>query len=125
MRKTYHVYILSNVSRMLYIGITSNLDFRVFQHRNKLLKGFTQAYNLFKLVYFEGFDDVHLAIKREKQLKGWLRSKKIALIESVNPNWDDLAASGLARAVAKKDVSNKPSHESHKSLRNSEKPLSS
>jgi putative endonuclease len=102
MKKTYHVYILSNVARMLYVGITGNLDFRVFQHRNKLLNGYTKKYNLFKLVYLEGFGDVRLAIKREKQIKGWLRGKKIALIQSVNPHWNDLAQSDLARAKANK-----------------------
>ena len=108
MKKTYHVYILSNVSRMLYVGVTNNLDFRIFQHKNKLLEGYTKKYNLFKLVYFEEFGDVRSAIRREKQIKGWLRSRKVALIESVNPQWEDRAKSDLARAIAKTSESPKP-----------------
>ena len=91
MSKTYHVYILSNVARMLYVGVTSNLEFRVYQHKNKTLDGYTKKYNLFKLVYFEQFDEIRAAIQREKQIKGWLRSKKVALISSVNPAWKDLS----------------------------------
>ncbi len=91
MRKTYYVYILSNVSKMLYIGVTNNLEQRVYQHKKKLNKGFTQKYNLHQLVYYEETDDIGRAIEREKSLKGWKRYKKVALIESVNPGWKDLA----------------------------------
>ena len=89
--KTYFVYILSNNSKTLYIGVTNNLERRIYEHKNKLIEGFTKKYNLTKLVFYEMFGDVTLAIAREKQLKGWLRKKKIELIESVNPEWKDLA----------------------------------
>ena len=89
--KTYSVYIMSNVSKMLYVGVTNDLEKRVLQHKSKLIPGYTQKYNLFKLVYFESFGDIRDAIRKEKQIKGWLRSKKVALIEPVNPQWKDLA----------------------------------
>ena len=89
--RTYHVYIMSNASRMLYTGVTSDLETRVFQHKAKLTDGFTKRYNVHRLIYFEGFGDIRNAIAREKQIKGWLRAKKVALIESVNPEWKDLA----------------------------------
>ncbi|MEE9235930.1 MAG: GIY-YIG nuclease family protein [Candidatus Acidoferrales bacterium] len=92
MGKTFYVYILSNESRMLYIGITNNLIRRVLEHKNKQVPGFTKKYNLTRLVYYESTFDVRAAIRHEKQLKGWLRAKKIALIKSVNPQWKDLAA---------------------------------
>ncbi|MFZ0213541.1 MAG: GIY-YIG nuclease family protein, partial [Candidatus Acidiferrales bacterium] len=71
--------------------VTSNLQRRVIQHREKLLKGFSAKYNINRLVYYESFGDVFAAIRREKQIKGWLRSKKIALIESANRDWKDLS----------------------------------
>ena len=77
---------------MLYIGVTSTLHRRVYEHKHKLIAGFSQLYNLHRLVYFEVFGDIRDAIAREKQLKGWLRSKKVALINSKNPRWQDLAA---------------------------------
>lgn len=76
---------------MLYVGVTNDLHKRVFQHKSNLIPGFTQKYNLYKLVYFEMFGDIRAAIAREKQIKGWLRSKKIALIVTKNPQWNDLA----------------------------------
>ena len=90
--KTYFVYIMSNESKMIYVGVTSTLKHRVAQHKKKLVVGFTQRYNLYKLVYYEMSSDVHKAIAREKQLKGWLRPKKVALIVFENPQWNDLAA---------------------------------
>ena len=78
---------------MLYVGVTNDLHKRVFQHKSKLIPGFTQKYNLYKLVYFEQFGDIRAAITREKQIKGWLRSKKVALIVTENPQWRDLAES--------------------------------
>ena len=90
--KQYYVYIMTNRSGTLYIGVTNDLMRRVHEHKNKLIPGFTAKYNVTKLVYFETTTDVRTAIAREKQIKGWLRAKKIALIESVNPNWDDLSA---------------------------------
>jgi putative endonuclease len=90
--KTYAVYILANSTRMLYIGVTNNLDRRIWEHKNKLIIGFASHYGLDSLVYFEPFSDVKAAIAREKELKGWLRRKKVALINSTNPNWTDISA---------------------------------
>ena len=87
----YYVYILTNKSRTLYVGMTNNLERRVYEHKNKLVPGFTSKYNLDILLYYEQTADVISAIAREKQIKGWTRSKKIALIESQNPKWLDLS----------------------------------
>ena len=87
----YHVYIMSSFRGTLYVGVTNDLARRVYEHRHKLMEGFTQKYNVSKLVYYEDTSDVESAIVREKQIKGWLRKKKIALIESLNPYWTDLA----------------------------------
>lgn len=89
---SYYVYIMTNYSRTLYIGVTNNLERRVYEHRNKLVAGFTARYNIMVLVYFEETSDVLAAIAREKQLKGWRRERKLALIESLNPQWRDLSA---------------------------------
>jgi putative endonuclease len=86
-----YVYIMTNKSRTLYIGVTTDLERRVYEHKQKLVPGFTSKYNITKLVWFEEFPDIEQAIEGEKRLKGWLRSKKIALIESQNPNWEDLS----------------------------------
>src|SRR5207244_3080556 len=75
--KTYYVYIMTNNSRTLYTGVTSNLERRVLQHKRKLLPGFTREYNINRLVYYETFGDIGAAIRREKQIKGWLRVKKV------------------------------------------------
>lgn len=80
-------------SHVLYTGITGNLGHRVFQHKNKLVAGFTSRYNLTRLVYYECFVSPSAAITREKEIKGWRRNKKIRLIESMNPHWHDLAES--------------------------------
>ncbi|MFZ1683860.1 MAG: GIY-YIG nuclease family protein [Candidatus Zixiibacteriota bacterium] len=86
-----YVYIMTCPSnKVLYIGVTSDLKARVFQHRESLIPGFTQKYQVNRLVYFEVFSDVTLAIAREKQLKGGSRKKKVALVDSVNPKWRDL-----------------------------------
>jgi putative endonuclease len=92
--KRFVVYIMTNGPRhhVLYIGITGNLVHRVFQHKNKLVLGFTSRYNITRLVHYEMFFYPDAAIAREKQLKGWLRRRKIELIESMNPHWHDLAA---------------------------------
>jgi putative endonuclease len=87
----YFVYILSSNSKRLYIGMTNDINRRLYEHKNKLLKGFTERYNIDKLVYFEIVSSPDQAIERETQLKGWLRSKKISLIESMNPEWKDLS----------------------------------
>ncbi|PAX54853.1 GIY-YIG nuclease family protein [Brunnivagina elsteri] len=88
----YFVYIMTNHSKTLYTGITNDLNRRVYEHKQKLVPGFTQKYNITKLVYFEETSDVNDAIAREKQIKGWLREKKIVLIESMNSEWKDLSA---------------------------------
>jgi putative endonuclease len=90
-RRTYCAYILDSLSGTFYIGMTGNLHKRVFEHKFHLIEGFTDKYQVERLLYWESFDEVQKAINREKQLKGWRRSKKIALIESLNPNWVDLA----------------------------------
>ncbi len=82
---------MTNKSRTLYTGVTGKLERRVYQHKNKLVPGFTAKYNITRLVYYETTTDVRSAIAREKQIKGWLRARKIALIESVNPRWEDLS----------------------------------
>ena len=91
MAKQYYVYILTNNSKTLYTGVTNNLIRRIYEHKNKFVEGFSKKYNLTKLVYYEISEDVRSAIAREKQIKGWLRSKKIKLIESMNPEWKDLS----------------------------------
>lgn len=88
----YYVYILTNWNnKVLYTGITNNLERRLYEHKNKLAEGFTSKYNVNKLVYFDFTSDVNSAIRREKEIKGWSRQKKIQLIESVNPEWEDLS----------------------------------
>jgi putative endonuclease len=89
--KQYYIYIMTNSSRTLYTGVTDDLVRRVYEHKNKLIKGFTQKYNITRLVYYEITSDIQAAIQREKQIKGWLRRKKIALIEAANPEWEDLS----------------------------------
>ena len=89
--KNYYVYILSSKSKTLYTGVTNNLIRRVYQHKHKLALGFIAKYNINKLVYFEVASNINDAIAREKQIKGWTRKKKIVLIESINPRWDDLS----------------------------------
>jgi putative endonuclease len=90
--KSYFVYIMSNKSRRLYTGITSTLGQRVYQHKNKVLPGFTARYKFDMLVYFEEYSHVMDAIAREKEIKRWRREKKLKLILAENPNWADLSA---------------------------------
>ena len=91
--KYYYVYILTNWNnRVLYIGITNSLERRIYEHKHKLVEGFTSKYNLNKLVYFETSEDSLLAITREKELKKWSRNKKDELIIAMNPDWKDLSA---------------------------------
>jgi len=89
--KQYFVYILKSKSGTLYIGMTNDLRRRVYQHKNKIINGFTARYNVDRLVHFEIFNEPKQAISREKQVKGWVRRKKIALIEENNPTWHDLS----------------------------------
>ena len=86
-----YVYILASRSRVLYIGVTNDLQRRVSEHKLKTVPGFTARYNITRLVHYEFFENIRDAIAREKQLKGWRRSKKTALIESENPDWHDLS----------------------------------
>ena len=91
--KDYYVYILANTNHtVLYIGVTGNLRRRVYEHKTGVIEGFTKKYRVHKLVYFENCHDIKDAIKREKQLKGWTREKKKALIETVNPEWKEIEA---------------------------------
>ena len=92
MAEKYYVYILTTThNKMLYIGVTNDLRRRTIEHRNEVTDGFTKKYNVQKLVYFEAYSDPQIAIKREKQLKRWIRQKKVELIESQNPDWKDLS----------------------------------
>jgi putative endonuclease len=87
----YHAYILCSATGVLYTGVTNNLEIRVMQHKRKLVNGFTKKYDVSRLVWFEAFGDIRNAIAREKQIKGWLRAKKIALIRASNPAFRDLS----------------------------------
>lgn len=87
----HYVYIMASLSRVLYTGVTSDLHRRVWEHKEKQLEGFTKRYNVTRLVYYEETSDVRVAIEREKQIKGWTRAKKVALLESVNSGWSDLS----------------------------------
>ena len=89
--KHYYVYIMGSKSRTSYIGVTNNLKRRVYEHKNHLVEGFTKKYKCTRLVYYEETPAVNSAIVREKQIKGWARNKKVGLIESVNPVWQNLA----------------------------------
>ena len=91
LRGRYFVYILASKSRRLYVGITNDLERRIYEHKQKLADGFTKMYKIDRLVHFEETSDALAAIEREKQIKGLLRVKKIALIESGNPTWEDLS----------------------------------
>jgi putative endonuclease len=88
--KSHYIYIATNHSRTLYIGVTNDLQRRMYEHKLKLIEGFTKKYDIDKLIYFEESYSINDAIAREKQLKKWSRSKKITLIESTNSEWDDL-----------------------------------
>ncbi|MBQ7857657.1 MAG: GIY-YIG nuclease family protein [Oscillospiraceae bacterium] len=88
----YYVYILTNRDdKVMYIGVTNNLQRRLYEHRNHLVDGFTKRYKVHKLVYYEHTSDVYSALEREKQLKGWTRAKKNALVVTMNPEWKDLS----------------------------------
>ena len=89
--KLYYTYIMSSLGGTLYTGVTSNIVNRVYTHKQRITPGFTRRYNVTRLVYYEETRDINYAIAREKEIKGWRRCKKIALIESLNPKWIDLA----------------------------------
>lgn len=91
----YYTYILTNKNHtVLYTGVTNDLSRRCFEHKKKLIKGFTEKYNVDQLIYFEVFDYIDLAIKREKQIKGYSRVKKLALVNKINSGWIDLYNNG-------------------------------
>ena len=92
MDKAYYVYLLTNWNnRVIYVGVTGDLERRVYEHKNKLHQGFTQKYNVNKLVFYESSSDVLAAIEREKQIKQWRREKKNQLVMQMNPAWEDLS----------------------------------
>ncbi len=95
--KKFYIYILASAHYgTLYIGMTSNLPKRLWEHKNKVVKGFTEKYDVHRLVYFEQYDDFENAATREKQLKAWKRNWKIRLIEEGNPHWEDLSRNLVA-----------------------------
>ena len=90
--KRFYVYLLTNWNnKVIYVGITNNLERRIYEHKNKMVKGFTEKYNLKKLVYFEETPDVKAAIAREKEIKKWRREKKNQLVDKMNSEWKDLS----------------------------------
>ena len=89
--RRYCVYIMASKSRVLYVGITNDIRRRIWEHKNDVNPGFTSKYRIHRLVYFESFKYVGNAIAREKRIKGWVREKKVALIRSANPTWEDLS----------------------------------
>lgn len=91
--KSYWVYILPSKTGTLYVGVTGNLEKRIFEHKNKLISGFTSKYNIDRLMYHQEFSDVEEAIEMEKKIKGWTRQKKINFMRTINPNLKDLAES--------------------------------
>src|SRR3984893_3476567 len=93
----YYIYIMTNRSKTLYTGVTGDLEKRVFEHKQGIKGEFAARYKIDRLVYLERFGDIRTAIAREKQIKGWLRSKKIALIVSMNPEWKDLSEGWFLR----------------------------
>ena len=95
MSHQYYIYILRSTSGVFYIGVTNNLVKRVWEHKNKVVKGFTQKYNIDKLIYYEIYNDVETAILREKQLKNWNREKKIRLISKMNSKLEEISFESL------------------------------
>ena len=88
----YFVYMLTNWNnKVIYTGVTNNLERRLYEHKNGIVEGFTKKYNVHKLVWFAYTNDVHSALEKEKQIKGWTRAKKNALVEEINPEWRDLS----------------------------------
>lgn len=99
MDRRFWTYIVSSKSGTLYVGMTNNIERRMYEHKNHLIPGFTAQYGCTRLVWYEEFQDVRNAIQREKQIKGWTRARKIALIESQNPQWIDFAEHWGARML--------------------------
>ncbi len=91
--KSYYIYILTNkYKNVIYVGVTNDLERRIYEHKNKLIDGFSKKYNLTQLAYMEEYQNIEEAITREKQIKGWDRNKKNKLVESINVEWKDLSA---------------------------------
>ncbi len=89
---SYYVYFLTNWNnKVLYVGVTNDVERRIYEHKNKIVKGFTEKYNVDKLVYLEETEDINAALEREKQIKQWSRKKKNTLVVSMNPQWKNLA----------------------------------
>jgi len=99
--RTYFVYTRASRSRILYTGVTNNLERRIIEHRQGVIPGFTANYKIYRLVHFEVFADIRDAIRREKEIKGWRREKKLALIQANHPMWADLS-NGLSPASSRK-----------------------
>ncbi len=99
--RNYYVYILASRSRNLYTGVTNNLERRTAQHRSGFLPGFTKRYRIFRLVHYELFGDIRMAIAREKEIKKWRHQKKVWLIQRDNPRWEDLSAEWFPKADKK------------------------
>ncbi|MEW6184780.1 MAG: GIY-YIG nuclease family protein [Thermodesulfobacteriota bacterium] len=90
--KNYYVYLLTNWNnKVMYVGVTNDLERRMYEHKNKLIKGFSEKYNVTKLVYFEQTPDVYVSLSREKEIKKWRREKKNELVNRMNPKWEDLS----------------------------------
>jgi putative endonuclease len=106
----YFTYIVASKGRTLYIGVTSDLRHGVFEHKTIAREGFTSCYNCNRLVWFEQFNDVSVAIHRQKELKWWLRSRKIALIQEFNPTWEDLSADWFPHFKAAQNTTSTYSH---------------
>ena len=107
------VYIMASESGTIYTGVTSDLQFRVFQHKKHLIQGFTAKYRCGKLVFFERLETIGFAIAREKEIKGWRRSRKQTLIRRMNPSWNDLAANWYYEEPAPRQESRGPSPLEH------------
>ena len=99
--RTYFVYLMASRSRVLYVGVTNDLTRRASEHKRGLTAGFTSRYHITRLVYFEELADIRDAIAREKVIKGWVRSRKLAMIERRNPTWEDLAEKWFQRPTAR------------------------
>ena len=102
--RTYYIYIMASRSRVLYVGVTNDLARRVNEHKRGLIPGFTSKYRVTRLVYFQEFADIHDAIAREKAIKGWKRSRKVRVVESRNPRWEDLAENWFRLSPSEKQI---------------------
>jgi putative endonuclease len=104
MERHYYMYLMASLSRRLYVGVTNNLLRRTREHKEARIPGFTATYRIHRLVYFESFQYVRAAIAREKQVKGWRRSRKVSLIEAQNPTWADLSESWKPRSIEPEQI---------------------